>query len=466
MGDFHIVTAVTALLVTFGIVMVLSSSSVESYVADGSSYARVVPQAQFALLGAVVFVVAVRVPTRVLRQLAAPAMLVALLLLVAVLLPGIGDEQNGSRGWIMLGSIGFQPSELAKAAFIVWGAHLVALAVSREGHGMSSLKALLTVSLLVMGLVLAERDMGQTVTLAIIMMALVWFGLFSMRLIGAMAAVGTAAFAILATTVGYRSERIRAFLNPDYDPLGMNYQATQAKYALASGGVFGAGLGQGKSKWSYLPQAYNDFIFAVIGEEFGLVGGTLTLGLFAVLLWCGLRIASRSLDPFLRIMAATITTFIVVQAFINIAYVVGLIPVTGLQLPLISAGGTSMLATMAMAGLIAHCAWREPEALASLRASGGAGLAAKIFGVPAGYTPPARKRRAPAPKVFPAKRVSAVEASRRRARRSDRAVEGASVTELRRYAPSAARRASEAPARASFPDSSGEPPQPGLRARR
>ncbi|MGW4019429.1 FtsW/RodA/SpoVE family cell cycle protein [Rhodococcus ruber] len=183
-------------------------------------------------------------------------------------------------------------------------------------------------------------------------------------------------------TVGYRSDRIRAFLNPDADPQGINYQATQARYALANGGLFGQGLGQSNSKWSYLPQAYNDFIFAIIGEELGAVGALLVIGLFAAVLWVGLRVALRSTDPFLRMLSAVATMWIVLQAFINIAYVVGLLPVTGLQLPLISAGGTSMLTTLLMFGLIAHAAYREPEARVSLDSSTSPRLVTRIFGRP------------------------------------------------------------------------------------
>lgn len=184
----------------------------------------------------------------------------------------------------------------------------------------------------------------------------------------------------------------------------MNFQSTQAKYALANGGIFGRGLGQSDAKWSYLPQAHNDFIFAVIGEELGLVGALIVVALFAAVLIVGLRIAKRSTDPFLKVMTATATTLIVVQAFINIAYVVGLIPVTGLQLPLISAGGTSMITTLLMFGLIAHAAFREPEAVASAESSG-RGWIPLVFGKPRfgiAKKPQTDRRRPPARRAQPA----------------------------------------------------------------
>nr|WP_206037881.1 putative lipid II flippase FtsW [Rhodococcus sp. HNM0569] len=413
MSDFHLITAATLLLLGLGLVMVLSSSAVESYVASGSSYTRFVPQVMYAAIGLVLFVAVVRLPTRTVRTLAPWGLGIALIALVAVLMPGIGSEQMGARSWIMLGSVGFQPSEFAKVVLVVWGAHLIASALSTSSmQAMAAFKPLMIGSLVIMALVVAERDLGQTATIGAIVMALLWFGQFPTRLVGAIALGAVIAFVILATTAAYRSDRIRAFLNPAADPQGLNYQATQARFALAHGGLFGTGLGQGQSKWSYLPQAYNDFIFAVVGEELGLFGGLLVIALFAIVLWVGLRISQRARDPFLRVMSATATVFVVAQAAINIAYVVGLVPITGLQLPLISAGGTSMIATLVMFGLIAHAALREPEAITSLNTDGKHRWLTRIFGTPT----PQRftQRRTPAPQRYPRKQISHKENERRR----------------------------------------------------
>ncbi len=232
------------------------------------------------------------------------------------------------------------------------------------------------------------------ITIGIIVMSVLWFGGFQARYIAAITIAGAAASVVLGLTAGYRSDRIKSFMNPDMDPMGLNYQTIQAKYALANGGVLGTGLGQSDAKWSYLPQSHNDFIFAVIGEELGFLGAFLLIALFAVVAMIGMRIAQRSTDPFLRVLAATATTWIVLQAFINIAYVVGLIPVTGLQLPLISAGGTSMITTMMMFGFIAHAALRELEALVSMHTGGGRWMRT-LFGRPANPRParPARRAR-------------------------------------------------------------------------
>ncbi len=169
-------------------------------------------------------------------------------------------------------------------------------------------------------------------------------------------------------SAGYRSDRVRSWLDPGQDPQDSGYQARQAKYALANGGIFGDGLGQGTAKWNYLPNAHNDFIFAIIGEELGLVGALGLLGLFGLFAYTGMRIARRSADPFLRLLTATTTLWVIGQSFINVGYVIGLLPVTGIQLPLISAGGTSTATTLLMIGMMANAARHEPEAVAALRA--------------------------------------------------------------------------------------------------
>lgn len=391
--DFHVILSVTALLVTVGLTMVLSSSSVESFVSSGSPYARFLPQAMYAAIGAVVFVATVRVSTPTIRALAPWLLGIAGVLLVLVLIPGIGVEQMGARSWFVVAGVSFQPSEFAKVALVIWCAHLLATYLSAGVDVNNALKPLALVSVIVMALIVLERDLGTMITIGIIVMSVLWFGGFRARYVAAITLTGIAASVALGLTAGYRSDRIKAFMNPDMDPRGLNYQTIQAKYALANGGVFGAGLGQSDAKWSYLPQSHNDFIFAVIAEELGFIGAFLLIGLFAVVLLIGMRISRRSADPFLRILTATATTWIVLQAFINIAYVVGLVPVTGLQLPLISAGGTSMITTMMMFGFIAHAALREPEALVSMDSGGGRWMRA-VFGRPANPRPARPARRA------------------------------------------------------------------------
>jgi cell division protein FtsW len=245
-----------------------------------------------------------------------------------------------------------------------------------------ALNPLVPVTLVVLTLLVLEPDMGMSVSMGIVLIALLYFAGAPMKLIAAIAGGGLAGAVVLGLTAGYRVSRITAFLSSDTsDPLGPAYQANQALYSLADGGLLGAGLGQGRAKWSYLPNAHNDFIFAIIGEELGLVGALAVLALFATLAYTGLRIASRSTDPWLRIVVATSTTWLVAQASINIGYVVGLLPVTGLQLPLISSGGTSLVVTMFVFGILTNAARHEPEAVAALR-SDGQGRIARLLRLP------------------------------------------------------------------------------------
>ena len=209
-----------------------------------------------------------------------------------------------------------------------------------------------------------------------------------MVVLSAGAAVGAV---VLALSADYRMSRITAFLSPDtVDPLRAGFQARQALYSLADGGLFGVGLGQGRAKWSYLPNAHNDFIFAIIGEELGFLGAFAVLALFATLAYTGLRIAARNTDPWLKLVVATSTAWLVAQAAVNISYVVGLLPVTGLQLPLISSGGTSLVVTMFVFGLLAGAARHEPEAVAALEQQGQGGVA-RLLGLrlPQPYRAPA-----------------------------------------------------------------------------
>ncbi|WP_280421540.1 putative lipid II flippase FtsW [Nocardia carnea] len=374
LASFHLVVTIATLLTVLGLVMVLSASSVESYADGRSAYALFVQQAMYAVIGAVLFYLALRIPLRRLRQVSFPLFAASVLLLVLVLIPGVGSTVNGARRWIDLGLFSIQPSEVVKVTFVVWGAHLLVSrrAAARAANDPGGLKNLLVplvpAGLLVCLLIVLQPNLSTTIAMGIVLLALLWFGGLPLRLFLAILASGAIAALVLALSAGYRSDRMRAFFNPGDDPQGINYQARQAMYSLADGGLWGRGLGQSRAKWSYLPNSHNDFIFAIIGEELGFLGCALVLGLFALFVYTGLRIAARSVDPFLRLLTATATTWITGQALINIGYVVGLLPVTGLQLPLVSAGGSSLALTLLMFGIIANAARHEPEAVAALHA--------------------------------------------------------------------------------------------------
>lgn len=389
LASFHLVVTIAVLLTVLGLVMVLSSSSVGAVASAGSAYGLFTSQAIFAALGMVIFYVALQIPVRVLRKFSFPAFALSVVLLVLVLIPGLGTVSQGTRGWFVIAGMSLQPSEIAKITLAVWGAHLLASRRPETATLRDMLVPLVPAALLVTCLIVLQPDLGTTVSLVIIVLALLWFAGLSLKVFLGIVGAAVSLAAILAVTAGYRSQRVRAFFNPGEDPQGAGYQARQAKFSLADGGLWGRGLGQSRAKWSYLPNAHNDFIFAIIGEELGFLGGAAVIGLFALFAYAGLRIAMRSVDPFLRLLTATATTWIIGQAFINIGYVVGLLPVTGLQLPLVSAGGTSTATTLLMFGLIANAARHEPEAIAALHA-GHDGRFARLLRIrkPEAYIPP------------------------------------------------------------------------------
>jgi cell division protein FtsW len=271
----------------------------------------------------------------------------------------------------VLGPISIQPAELAKISLALWGAHVLASRQRLLGNWRQALSPLVPVTCALFTLIVLEPDLGTALSLSIVLFALLFVSGVPLRLLGALTLGGLVGAVVLGLSAGYRHARIVSFLSPSAsDPLGSAYQARQALYSLADGGLFGVGLGQGRAKWDYLPNAHNDFIFAIVGEELGMLGALAVLVLFGLLAFVGLRIASRTIDPWLKLVVATLTIWMVSQALINIGYVVGLLPVTGIPLPLISFGGTSLVLTMFVVGMLASFARAEPKAAAAIAARG------------------------------------------------------------------------------------------------
>jgi cell division protein FtsW len=377
--SLHLVLGVFGLLTLFGLVMVLSASSVESLVSDGSSYDVFYRQLLFCVPGVALFWLGLRISPRRLRALAPASLVIGVVALVAVLL--FGTERSGSKAWIAIGSsFTIQPSEAVKVALTLWGAHVLVARRAVMHRWKYALSPVVPVALLLCLLLVLQPDLGMTITLGVVLVSLLFFAGAPLRLMGALLAGAAGGALVLGIAAPYRLARITSFLDSS-DTQAAGFQARQALYSLADGGLFGVGLGQGRAKWSYLPNAHNDFIFAIIGEELGFVGAFSVLALFATLAYTGMRIAARNTDPWLRIVVATSTAGMVVQASINIGYVVGLLPVTGLQLPLISSGGTSLVVTMFLFGLLTNAARHEPEAVAALRKDG-QGRLAKLLRLP------------------------------------------------------------------------------------
>jgi cell division protein FtsW len=288
-------------------------------------------------------------------------------LLVAVLIPGIGRSSHGATRWINLpGGLQVQPSEPAKLALVLWGADLLARKDKLLGDWKHVLIPLVPGTLLLVGLVMLEPDLGTTTVLIVVLLALLWVSGASGRVFGALGLSFGAGAGVLALSAPYRMARLVSFRDPFAHAAGSGYQAVHGIYALASGGWWGVGLGASREKWAYLPNAYTDYIYAIIGEELGLLGTLVVLALFALLGYAGIRIASRSRDKFTQLAAAGITAWLLCQALVNIGYVIGLLPVTGIPLPLVSFGGSALVPTLIALGMLLSFARREPGAAAAL----------------------------------------------------------------------------------------------------
>jgi cell division protein FtsW len=388
LASLHLVLVSGGLLVAIGLVMVLSASMVDSLVDTGSSYGVFTRQLTWAVIGIPIFWLGLRLSPRSHRALAYPALIVALVLLTAVLVPGVGSKVAGARRWIELGPLQLQPSEPAKLALALWGADLLVRKRKLLQQTRHLAMPLLPVTALVSGLVMLEPDLGTTLCFGLVLFGLLWTVGAPGRFFAVLTGVVGSAVLLLIALEPYRLARIPAFLDPVGHANDSGYQAVQGLYSLSQGGWFGVGLGQSKMKWGLLPNAHTDYIFAILGEELGLIGCLVVIALFATLAYAGIRIARRSVDPFARLVAAAITTWLTGQAVINMGYVTGLLPVTGIPLPLISFGGTSLLVTLFALGMLASFARHEPAAVAHLATR--RGWASKVF-----FLPPPRRHAEP-----------------------------------------------------------------------
>ncbi|MBO8136624.1 MAG: stage V sporulation protein E [Desulfotomaculum sp.] len=349
--DFILFLTVLMLL-SIGIVMVFSASQYVTIVRYQNAFYFFERQMLWALIGVTAMIFTMNFDYYKLKPWIGPILIVGFLLLVLVLIPGIGKEVNGSRRWIDLGIISFAPAELVKFCLITF----VAFALSKRPGQVREFKTGLLPYLILMGiaagLILMQPDLGTAVTLCGTLMLMFLAAGARMSHLFALGGLGIAAVALAIYFEPYRIKRFLSFLDPAADPLGSGYQIIQSLYALGSGGLFGMGLGQSKQKFLWLPENHTDFIFAIIGEELGFIGASLVILLFILLAWRGFKIAITSPDSFASLLATGITSGIVLQAIINIAVVTGSMPVTGMPLPFISFGGTSLLFTLMGVGIL------------------------------------------------------------------------------------------------------------------
>lgn len=351
LSTYYLLLGTTLLLLVLGLIMVLSASSIESFRVFGSPYTLVLRQALFAVIGVVAMGFATRTSVQFWKGIASLLFVIAFVLLVAVLV--IGVEVAGQRNWIeIIGPFRLQPSEIAKLALVVWGAKLL----SRPDRPLDSwrrlLVPLLPVAGAMMALVLWEGDFGNTLMLAAITMGILFAAGAPMRLFAYLAAAGAVGVFILTLAAPYRVERFTSWLHPGDDPLGFGWQVQQGQYALGTGGFWGVGLGASREKWGSLPEAHTDFIFPVIGEELGLFGSLAVLVLFGLLAYAIFRLCRNTNDPFVRLASAGVGSWIVVQAVVNIGAVLGILPITGVPLPLVSYGGTALLSLFVGLGIL------------------------------------------------------------------------------------------------------------------
>jgi cell division protein FtsW len=351
--EAQLLLLVTLALVAFGLVMVYSATSAPAALGneDPSYYLR--RQGIYALVGVVLLLLARRSGYRALRHLAPGLVLVSLVLLVAVL--AMGETVNGARRWLQFGPAAFQPSELAKLALVVFAAAY--LARRRAPRTLGELfKPLGLLTGVVCALLLAQPDLGTAITIVVMLGGVL---IVSGAPAGLLARAGGLAGALVLAAAWfepYRRARLLSFLNPWEDAQGTGYQTVQAMIGLASGGIFGEGLGQGVAKNFYLPEAHTDMIFAIIGEELGLVGATAVIGAYAAFAYAGLRVALTCRDPFGKRLAAGITTLVCGQALINLAAVMGAAPLTGITLPFVSYGGSSLVVGLTAVGILLNIA--------------------------------------------------------------------------------------------------------------
>jgi cell division protein FtsW len=352
-----ILLGLTLLLCLVGLVMVGSASSVISLSLYGSPYSLEIREVMWMALGAVGLVLAYRVDYHTWRKFRIPLLVVTLAMLAAVLVGG--HSAQGASRWLGVGQLRIQPSELMKLALAIFGADLVARRAQRGARVRAIVMPLALVAGLSAALILMQPDMGTALVIAAITLALIFGSGMPMGPVMKVLGILTGLALVIALLDPYRRARLFAFLDPNAHQSGSGYQVLQSLIGLGSGHLTGLGLGAGRQKWGFLPNAHTDFIFSVVGEEMGLVGALLVLVLLGALAWFGLRAAARAPDRFGSLLAIALVAWLTSETVINVGAVVGLLPVTGIPLPFISFGGSSLVITMFAAGLLMNVARHE-----------------------------------------------------------------------------------------------------------
>jgi len=349
-------SVVVAGLCAVGLVMVLSASAADAQNLYGTPWYQFQRQALWLVFGTLALLLAVRVDLARVRSVIRPLLGLTFGLLIVVLLPFAGQTVNGASRWLAIGPLTLQPSELAKLVLALYVADLIARRWDRIDDVRNTVMPVLYVLGGMAFLVLMQPNLGTTVILTVMVLGMLWVAGAPARPLLAVAGIAGAGAVVLAVAAPYRLARLTAFMDPWADRFNTGYQTLQSQAALANGGATGLGLGQGRAKFGFLPEGHTDFIFSTIGEEFGLAGALLLVAAFVALALFGARVALAAPDPFRTLLATGITIWITLQALINLGAVVGVLPITGVPLPLVSAGGSSLVVTMAACGILLNIA--------------------------------------------------------------------------------------------------------------
>ena len=345
-----------ALLTTIGVVEVFSASSVYAFTHYDNSFWFLERQAIYAGIGVGALLLTARIHYAAWRRLSGPFLLLSVVLLLVALHPASGVAAYGASRWIVLGPLTLQPSEFAKLGLIAFAAAVLAQKEGKLDDWLHLALPLGPIVVVVAGIVMLQRDLGTTMVMVCSVLMMLFVAGARLRHLAVTGIVGLGGLAYLIFGTAYRRARFLFFWDPWRDPLHNGYQLIQGLIALGSGGWFGVGLGASRQKWAYLPNAHTDFIFAVLGEELGLIGELVVLVLFGIMIYAGIRIAVRAPDMFSRLLAAGITSWIGLQAIVNLGAVTGLLPITGVPLPFVSFGGSALIVTLGAMGVLASIA--------------------------------------------------------------------------------------------------------------
>lgn len=354
--------ALVGVLNLIGLLMVLSASSVDALYEYGSPWYQFQRQVIWLVLGSVALLVVMRIDYHAWRRYVGLFLIGSTALLILVLVPGVGINVNGSSRWVGAGMVRIQPSEIAKLAVLLFVADLLARRADRVHESRLSIRPVLFVFGIVAVLIMLQPNLGTTIILGTIVFVLLFVGGVPLKPLGFIGMGGGLAAAAFAFLEPYRYRRLMAFRDPWADKLNTGYQTIQSQVGIANGGLIGVGLGEGRAKWGFLPYPHTDFIYAIICEELGFAGGVMVVALFVALGVLGVRTALQAPDRFGMLIAAGVTTWILVQAVVNIGAVVGALPITGVPLPFVSFGGSSLLVLMAAAGLLLNVARQAQSA--------------------------------------------------------------------------------------------------------